>query len=488
MSGQTIQVTTLNDSGVGSLRAAITQANADATKTASPDLITFASGLTGSIDLQTPLPDITDSIEIEGPGARLITIDAGAVPRSADAPVLYDDTPSSSLTISGLTVANAYGGAYRGGFLYAEHATVRLLDDSFSHDSAPGDKQGGAGGGGAVYAHFSSLTAYGCLFTDNHGDYGGALAVTEGTLSVIDSTFANNSARGFGGAINLAGSTGTVTASTITGNSVKYTGPPSGPDGGHIGYGGGIAALGASKLTLIDSIVAGNHASGNAMATPPRPSTNHRDVYIDVDDGSQLTALFSLIENDIQGLPLNSSDITGKSPDLGPLQNNGGETNTEVPFATSPVINAGTAVGLGVDQRGFRRTVSFPVRKQRLIPGKLIRRKHHRPRRGPSRVVHYFLLQSGTDIGATELQPYVIGPQQRVASIGDSVIITGSGFTDARAIWFGSQAAAKFTVLSDTTIDVLVPSGTGTVGVSVITPAGVSANGPNDKFTYVTPS
>ena len=49
-------------------------------------------------------------------------------------------------------------------------------------------------------------------------------------------------------------------------------------------------------------------------------------------------------------------NLTGVDPRLGPLADNGGPTQTMLPAAGSPVINAGTSNALATDQRGAPRT------------------------------------------------------------------------------------------------------------------------------------
>ena len=56
--------------------------------------------------------------------------------------------------------------------------------------------------------------------------------------------------------------------------------------------------------------------------------------------------------------------------------------------------------------------------------------------------------------------------------------ITGTGFTGATAVDFGTTAATSFTVVNDTTITADSPAGTGTVDVTVTTPGGTSATSP----------
>ncbi len=71
---------------------------------------------------------------------------------------------------------------------------------------------------------------------------------------------------------------------------------------------------------------------------------------------------------------------------------------------------------------------------------------------------------------------------------GTSVVISGSGFTGATAVKFGTKAASGFTVNSDGQITATSPSGTaGTVAVAVTTPLGTSASTVGDQFTYAAP-
>ena len=66
----TIPVTNLLDSGAGSLRQAILDANA----LGGADTITFTPGLVGTINLAGPLPDLAGSLEIDGPGRYDLTV------------------------------------------------------------------------------------------------------------------------------------------------------------------------------------------------------------------------------------------------------------------------------------------------------------------------------------------------------------------------------------------------------------------------------
>ena len=78
-----------------------------------------------------------------------------------------------------------------------------------------------------------------------------------------------------------------------------------------------------------------------------------------------------------------------------------------------------------------------------------------------------------------------LSPSSGPEAGGTLVTITGTSFTGATAVDFGTTAATNVTVVNDTTITADSPAGTGTVDVTVITPAGTSATSPADHFTYI---
>lgn len=68
---------------------------------------------------------------------------------------------------------------------------------------------------------------------------------------------------------------------------------------------------------------------------------------------------------------------------------------------------------------------------------------------------------------------------------GTSVTITGSGFSGASNVLFGTTPATSFTVGSDTEITAISPTGMGTVDIFVDAPC--CTNAPNGSFTYIPP-
>ena len=97
---------------------------------------------------------------------------------------------------------------------------------------------------------------------------------------------------------------------------------------------------------------------------------------------------------------------------------------------------------------------------------------------------------AGTSAATANDQFTYMGPQVTVVSPfagsgGTVVTITGSGFTSATAVKFGSTTAVHFTVNSDTQISVTAPAhAAGSVDITVTTPNGTSALSTADKFTY----
>jgi hypothetical protein len=79
-----------------------------------------------------------------------------------------------------------------------------------------------------------------------------------------------------------------------------------------------------------------------------------------------------------------------------------------------------------------------------------------------------------------------VNPATGVILGGETVTVTGSGFTNATAVKFGTKPTTSLTVVNDTRLTVPSPKATtiGPVDVTVTTPAGTSATSPADHFTY----
>jgi len=80
-----------------------------------------------------------------------------------------------------------------------------------------------------------------------------------------------------------------------------------------------------------------------------------------------------------------------------------------------------------------------------------------------------------------------VNPSDGPEAGGTAVTITGTNFSGATAVKFGSSSATGVKVNSATSISAVSPAGTGTVHVTVSTPGGTSATSGADEFSYVPP-
>lgn len=159
----TFNVTSTGDSGSGSLRDAIDQAN----RTAGADTITFAANVTGTITLTGGAIDVLDAVRITGPGALKLSISGNNASRILRVDPAIDDE-IIAVDISGLSFVNGHA------------------DDE----------------GGAIFANDSDLTIESSTFRGNTAARGGALYVFPTqpvTLNLRNSRFENNSANSDGG-------------------------------------------------------------------------------------------------------------------------------------------------------------------------------------------------------------------------------------------------------------------------------------------------
>jgi hypothetical protein len=108
----------------------------------------------------------------------------------------------------------------------------------------------------------------------------------------------------------------------------------------------------------------------------------------------------------------------------------------------------------------------------------------------PSAAGGRVFVATGTTVTAyrvAQLSPVItkVTPSRGPVGGGTSVTITGSGFSGAMAVHFGSSAARSFSVTSDTSITAVTPSKkAGIYDVSITTAGGTNALSAKDHFTY----
>ena len=331
---------------------------------------------------------------------------------------IFEDTSSGLLTIIDTTISNnkAFGGS----------------------GSGKGFSSGGGGLGGGVFVYFSPLHIQSSTVSGNqalggnggnpgnggNGEGGGVFfEADDNNYAISNSTFSGNSATGgvgvggsggnaFGGAIFNDGTSTTgsnrITNATIANNRANGGNSPT-PGNDGVGEGGGIYDDYGGVVRVGSTIIAKDSVSGGPGGFGT--VTTGTDVY-DVNRPGGITSLgFNLIGDDDQptgdftnGANHDQVGSTGSpiDPLLGPLQNNGGPTDTLALALASPAIDQGSNQygdvndpPLVFDQReaNFFRTVD-------LAP----------PNAG-----------DGTDVGAFEAQVPTINTSQQPSSatVGD---------------------------------------------------------------------
>jgi hypothetical protein len=300
----TFTVTNNNNSGSGSLRQAVTDAN----NHSGADLINFSSffNTPRTITLSSTI-GITAAVTIDGPGAANVTIsgnDAVRIFNTQSAPAGSAISLMDLTLKSGRILANSsdYGAA-----VGAADETISLtrciFTSNWAYDGgAISVSSGGSlsatecvfasntasfGGGAIFFGGSGSLIAMACEFDSNSSSAGGAVWVTGGgSLTTSDCRFRSNTA-GNGGAIlsggaggptsltrceitgNVAVSGGGLAAygslllesSTVSGNSAVGA---YGSYGYYPGDGGGIFAPAGTATTIRNSTISGNSAGGSA--------------------------------------------------------------------------------------------------------------------------------------------------------------------------------------------------------------------------------
>jgi len=373
--GGSLVVTNLNDSGPGSLRQLI----ADAPSNSS---IVFASGVEGTLSLTSGSLVIDKSLNITGPGARRLIIDGSAllegsvlVVREPEMdPMAREDNSWESpqgptfegVVISGLTLLGGLGTSdsqtksLAGGGLYVN------ISDGFFYSVLISDcviRNNTASNGGGIFVrgtqafYMFNSTVSGNVASDNGG---GVFIDKNGESLVISSTISGNLALQNGGgfyrtALNqLVG----IGASTIAGNFAGTSGggvytvftPPLAeiPSGTPPEIG---VVLLLSTIIAKNQVIEADITEGPSVADYPDVDGAFNSAFslVGIADGS--TGIINGVDGNIAGTFLEPVD-----PLLGPLANNGGQTDTMALFATSPAIDAGLLVFESpFDQRGAPR-------------------------------------------------------------------------------------------------------------------------------------
>lgn len=321
------EVTTLDDSGSGSLRQALSDA-------APGERILFETLLSGKLAVASPLR-FTKAVTLSAPGSISIegTIMGSLIEVGVDADV----------TLANLVIDNRGGGAIiNDGKLAVVHSQIfnsattaianrgrlAVTDSTFQFNRQ------------AIAADGIETVVTGSTFANNTTNGSGG-AIVGGPIQILNCTFSNNIAggSGSGGAIALVAGTSTIAFSTFADNQAN-------------GGGGGVFVAGDARATIRGSVFAHNAATG----TPDVDSSGNPGALSGIDNiltNGAGTNFASGINNNLIGV-----DVV-----LNQLFDNGGPTATQLPAGGSVSIDhvpVTRCFDLGdhaliVDQRGLPR-------------------------------------------------------------------------------------------------------------------------------------
>jgi CSLREA domain-containing protein len=321
-----LTVSNTNDSGSGSLRQAIADA-------ASGDTINFnLSACPCTITLTSGQLSIDKTLTITGPGANRLTLSGNNASR------VFEIVNASTLTLTGLTIANGRHLENGGGIFSDEGGLLRLNECNLSNNNA-----GGHGGailmGGDENPGVQKLIIRNSVLAFNHATLdGGAIYNIRTNMTIINSTISNNSARGSGGGIfddNLG--TRTLINCTLTGNRADA-------DGNAAGSGGAIREgfSGERMEVLRNTIVAGNFRGTGATADDLDASIETAQNNL-IGDAATAGGITNGTNGNKVGVAVNTVLDTV-------LAFNYGRTQTHKLIAGSPALDAGSnALALDAD-------------------------------------------------------------------------------------------------------------------------------------------
>jgi len=235
----TFTVSNTADSGSGSLRQAVLDANA----AAGADIVD-ATGVTGVITLTSGQIDISDDVTINGPGAENLTVSG-----NDDSRIFDIDSAAANVTIDALTLTDGNSGGQNGGAIYSNVSNRLTVQNAVITGNSTG-----------IIINRSNRG-------DDYAASGGGISQNEGELVISNTTISNNQAGYDGGGVHFYSDNTDdllqVTGSTISGNIACVTTSP-GPYYGNDCIGGGVAIAVndyGGSFNINNSTISGNQSN-----------------------------------------------------------------------------------------------------------------------------------------------------------------------------------------------------------------------------------
>jgi predicted outer membrane repeat protein len=250
------------------------------------------------------------------------------------------------------------------------NATVSINNVTFSN----GDNDYG----GALYVGPGSVTLTSCIFQNNHADQQGGAIYAGGAITMTNCTVKNNSCPNGPSAAHLAGPTAIFTGCTFNGNT-------------NTGTYAILVQSPSQNFSMTNCTVTGNttfamgyyNQSGSGSITNCTFSDNEYAIWNYLGNLVLKNCLFSGHTNDLMGIGasasssynifstsnangltdgVNNNQLNVSNIQLQALASNGGPTQTQALAPCSPAVNSGTSTGAPTtDQRGSSRVSTVDI-------------------------------------------------------------------------------------------------------------------------------
>ncbi len=245
--------------------------NAALASTFDPLLVTFNCGASPvAINVtSTIIPATKTNLTIDGGTPGLITLNGGSSVRIMSSTVVTDMTVKN-LTFTGGRAAGCNGTCGGGAMIFNPNGSLTVIDSTFSDNTVSGAALGPPLGGAILSLGLGRLTVTGSTFTNNQALNGLGGAIYAGTATIANTRFSNNASTGTAGGLpaGLGGALYMAQGPTGSAFSMQITG--SSFTGNTAGSVGGAIYKAASNnvhsLSVANSTFSGNSAQVNGGA------------------------------------------------------------------------------------------------------------------------------------------------------------------------------------------------------------------------------
>ncbi|MBK8048645.1 MAG: right-handed parallel beta-helix repeat-containing protein [Anaerolineales bacterium] len=254
---ENIVVTTTADNGPGSLRQAILDANASP----EDDVITVAAQ--GTILLASPLPPISSSVTVIGPGTDLLAISGSYLYR------VFEIESSTTVTLTNLTIKNGKTPVGEGGAGIKSTGNIHLFDLDIQGNFAVHD-------GAGVYLESGTAEISHSRVYSNISASGAGIHAANSIVQITDSEFASNGGSAISSYLTTLSMSNTAISANLGSGILSQDGVLNVDNSQITGNFDSGLLIDGSTFSIQNSFIADNHANRGGGIELPRHWYNHQ--------------------------------------------------------------------------------------------------------------------------------------------------------------------------------------------------------------------